>query len=276
MTLKSLLIVDGNSIASRAFFVKKNYFFSLIDKVIVSTNGRWSTFDSMVVTFDDPYTPSWRSEIYPDYKANRTTDLEKRSFIDRLYDTAHNLGLCVIRAPEADDAIAALSVSGIAENMVIYSGDKDMFALVQSNVHLIGFERLPNEFGEKRWEKVIYDTMDVHAQFGSTPQQVMDFKALAGCKSDNIPGVRGIGDVTAKNLLAQFDSLSVIYDNLSEIPKNIRNKLIEYEADARISQRLARMDFSYPVEVNEAQARFAITPEARGMWANEVLSAYPV
>lgn len=264
--LNSLLVVDGNSIASRAFFTGKRFFFSLTDKIITSVNGRWPPFDGMAVVFDDRYASSWRNELYPPYKANRSDNPEKQEFMDKLYLSAVALGLCAIRFPEADDMIASLSVSSVAKEMVIYSGDKDMFALVKENVHLVGFEKINGV-----WEKVIYDLADIHDKFGSTPQQVMDYKAMAGDSSDNIPGVKGIGDKTAKKLLGAYGNLAAIYDNLHELPKNIRQKLEDDEANARLSQKLASLDFSCPVALDETKANWTVTPASRARWATEAL-----
>lgn len=270
--LNSLLIVDGNSIASRAFPIKQNYFFSLIHKIFLAQNGRWPTIDGMVVVFDDPYTDSWRKELYPPYKAQREVDLEKRAFVDKLYDSAVSLALAVMRWPEADDAIASLSVSDVAEHKIIYSGDKDMFALVQEEVHLVGFERIVID-GRSKWEKAIYDLADIKTRFGSTPQQVMDYKALAGDSSDNIPGVEGIGEKTAKKLLGKYHDLAGIYDNLHELSASARDKLTDQEELARISQKLAQMDFNVPLPEFDPQAlAWTASPQGRGAWANVVLS----
>jgi len=269
--INSLLIVDGNSIASRAYHTEKNHFFSMIHKIIIAQNNRWLPLDGLVVTFDDPDATSWRKELYPDYKAHRSQDNGRYEYIARLRQAARSAGICTMMHHEADDIIASLAVSEI-RNMVIFSGDKDMMALVQPHVWLVGFEKLSDAFGMTSYQKVIYDIMDVVDKFGSTPQQVVDYKALAGDTSDNIPGVHGIGDKTAKKLLKQWVTLAGIYTHLDEIEPRTRQKLIDGKEMAVLSQSLAKMDFDVPFEINEGAARYSLTPDARATWATMVLS----
>jgi len=141
---------------------------------------------------------------------------------------------------EADDVMAALSVRFARENADVYiaTEDKDMAQLVSEHIKLYS----------PRQEKVI-DTKDVVEKFGVMPGQITDYIALAGDASDNIPGVKGIGEVGARKLIEEFKSLEGIYQHIDEVsPEKLREKLIVSKQDAFLSKELATLDPQVPLE----------------------------
>ncbi|MCP4547253.1 MAG: hypothetical protein GY835_12410 [bacterium] len=204
----------------------------------------------MAVVFDSgPLT--FRNEIYPDYKANRSeTPADLVQQFEPCFELAQALGLRSVRLPnfEADDVLATLTEKCVAgeRDVLIISGDKDLAQLVTDRVSV-------RDPGRNRR----FTVRTVPKRFGVRPDQMVDYLALTGDASDNIPGVRGVGPKTAAPLLETLDSLDGIFANLErvgELPirgaKSLAAKLEQGRSDAYLSQKLINLRRDLPLELD--------------------------
>lgn len=213
----------------------------------------------------DSREPNFRSKIYAEYKATRDRmpdDL--RSQEPLLYELFASLGIPTIALGgfEADDIIGtfATKFGKDPDNSVyIVSGDKDLYQFVGENV-------------------AVYDTMkrvvarrkEAIEKFGVPPERVVDYLAIVGDASDNIPGIPGFGPKKAEALITQFGSLESIYENLDQITGKARETLENSREVAFLSKTLASIDVNVPVELDLEAAKFAsrpfLTPEAEAFF----------
>jgi DNA polymerase-1 len=192
----------------------------------------------LAVCFDLP-DPTHRHADFADYKGHRDPppdDLIRQfPYIEQLVQA---FGIPTYKRPgyEADDLIGSLATQAVQQGYTvkIITGDRDLFQLIQPGLSVL----LPNNGTSELNE---FHAEQVHAKYGYHPHQVVDYKALAGDSSDNIPGVRGIGDKSAIKLLERWNSLENIYANLAQVEEKFRKKLEEGRADAFLSQKLARI-----------------------------------
>src|SRR5690606_7038680 len=203
-----------------------------------------------VVVFDAPGGAPFREEIYPAYKANRDAQPEDLSAqlpaVRELVD-AYRFPVLEVEGVEADDVIATL-VARLPDDwrVTILSTDKDLMQLVDDRVQLL------DTMKDRR-----YGPAEVEERFGVPPARVLDVRALVGDPSDNIPGVRGIGDKGAAKLIAEWGDLENLLAHADEIPQaRTRNALREQADRARLSKRLAALKHDVPLPVGfEALAR---------------------
>lgn len=193
----------------------------------------------MAVVFDAPG-KTFRDELFEQYKAHRPSMPEDlRAQIQPLHEIIRAMGIPVIvrEGVEADDVIGTLAVNAAASQqpVVISTGDKDMAQLVNEHIMLV------NTMNDTR-----LDPSGVVEKFGVSPDLIVDYLALMGDKSDNIPGVPGVGEKTARGLITGIGSLETIYANLdlvADLPirgaKNLGAKLEQHREDAFLSARLA-------------------------------------
>src|ERR671910_2312202 len=247
-------LIDGYSLLYRAFYALPQ---SIATTSGLPTNALYG-FTSMVLKLLggveevgigvvwDAGKPQFRMEVFPEYKAQRSSMPEELKVqLDHLDQILEAMNIPAIRAEgfEADDVLATLS-RRIPEDvqLKIVTGDQDAMQLVDGKVKVLRTTRGVSETKEYGREEVI-------EEYGVTPEQIPDYKALVGDPSDNIPGVRGIGPKGASNLLQEFGSVAAIYDKLDEISaKGTRQKLEEGRESAFVSLELARMRFDAPVE----------------------------
>lgn len=207
--------------------------------------------DYLVVVFDAGRT--FRDDIYPDYKGTRekmpedlVPQLER---IHQLID-AFNFPCLEVEGYEADDVLGSLAKKGASQGfgVKIITGDRDLLQLVDELIVV----SLP---GRSLSDSRDFFLEDVREQMGVNPGQVVDFKALVGDKSDNIPGVTGIGEKTAVSLLEKYGTLDNIYANLDEISASVRKKLEKGRESAYLSQKLAQIvtDLDIEIDLKEAQ-----------------------
>jgi DNA polymerase-1 len=204
--------------------------------------------DYLAVAFDTGKT--FRDEIYPEYKATRAKmpdDL--RGQIERIRQLvdAFDIPRLEMEGFEADDVLGSAARWGAAQGLgiKIITGDRDLLQLVDARtiVYLAGDDQN-------------YITAeDVMGKLGVRPEQVVDYKAIVGDKSDNIPGVPGVGEKTAEALLAKFNTLDNVYAHLEEIEPRWRNKLEAGKQNAYMSQQLAAIRTDLKVTLNLEQAR---------------------
>ena len=216
------------------------------------------------VAFDESLTTSYRTEIYPEYKANRDPAPEelKRQFA-WARGVAEAMGLKCYGDPryEADDIIGTLSEywRGQGHNVCVITSDKDLAQLVRDGDHWWDFSR-----NQK------LTAQGIREKFGVSPEQIADYLALTGDSVDNIPGVPGVGPKSASALLAHFGDLDAIFTRLAEVEhlsirgaKSLMNKLREHRAAAELARQLTVIHTEVPCALEEPEIRRGETDEAR-------------
>jgi DNA polymerase-1 len=205
----------------------------------------------LMVAFDTGKT--FRDDMFADYKGTREKmpdDLVIQMKRVRQLVDVFNIPRLEIEGYEADDVLGSMAVKSVEAGLgvKIITGDKDLLQLVNERVMV----SLP---GRSLSDGRDFLENDVIEYIGVRPDQIVDFKALVGDKSDNIPGVRGVGEKTAVKLLKEYDTLENIYANLDNITTSIRNKLDKGHDDALMSQTLARIvtDLNIPLDLDKAR-----------------------
>jgi len=250
MSARKLILVDGSGYLYRAFHALPPLsnskgeptgailgVLNMLNKMIKEESP-----DRIAVVFDAPGR-TFRDDLFEQYKAHRPAmpdDL--RSQIQPLYDTVAAMGLALLRVPgvEADDVIGTLAKQGAASGyqVLISTGDKDMAQLVGPNVGLI------NTMSNTR-----LDRAGVKAKFDVFPEQIVDYLALVGDSSDNIPGITGVGPKTAAKWLNQYQTLDELVARAADIGgkvgENLRNELAMLE----LSRKLATIDTELTLDV---------------------------
>jgi DNA polymerase-1 len=207
--------------------------------------------DYLAVVFDTGKT--FRDDLYPDYKATREKMPEDlRAQIERirsLVDT-FNIPRAELEGYEADDVLGSLAKWAVKQGLAvkIITGDKDLLQLVNDRITV----SLP---GRSLGDAKDYFREDVKQALGVWPEQVVDYKAIIGDRSDNIPGVFGVGEKTAVDLLEKYHTLDEIYQHLEEIPGRFQSKLAEGKESAYLSKKLATIVSDLGVEINLEQAK---------------------
>lgn len=250
-----LLVLDGNSILNRAFYgikllTTKNGehtnaiygFLTMMSKILTDTAP-----DGVAIAFDLKQ-PTFRHKKYDGYKANRHgMPNELASQLPIIKELLKALGYKLIECPgfEADDILGTLA--RVCENSnnecIVATGDRDSLQLVSDNVkvRLITTKNV-----------VTYDNEKILEEYGVTPKQLIDIKAIQGDTSDNIPGVKGIGQKGASDLITRFNNLDYIYENLDiiDIKPAMRKKLEEGKDSAYLSRFLGEISREAPINTN--------------------------
>ncbi len=265
-TQPTLILIDGHSLAFRSYYahakgregglrtksgiptsVSYGFLKALLD-VVEAEKPQYIAiaFDVSDKTFRHDQDATYK-EGRPDVPEDFLPDLQN------LQELLAALKLPVLTAPgyEADDIIGTLNRRARAAEfrVKILSGDRDLFQLVDANDSTTVLY-MSTSYGKGIPSLKEFRSEDVKAKLGILPTQVVDFKALCGDTSDNIPGVRGIGEKTAAQLLNEYDSLEAIYDSLEKIKAATRKKLEEGRDSARHSQYLAQIHLDVPLEVD--------------------------
>src|SRR5438132_1007511 len=202
----------------------------------------------------DPPGRTFRHEEFTEYKAKRLApppELIPQFPWSR--EVVASLGIPIVEVPrfEADDVIGTLSRKAEAAGLdvVILTGDLDVLQLVTEHVRVFASRRGITD-------TIVYDLDKVHERYGFEPPQVVDFKALQGDPSDNIPGVPGIGEKTAMTLIRQYGPLENVLDAVPSMPDGrVKRALAEHADQARLSKRTAtiRTDMGIPLELDSAR-----------------------
>src|ERR687897_612352 len=248
-TPRELFLIDGNSLAYRAFFA--------LPESIATSDGRPTNaifgFASMLVKILTDYGPvptvvvwdagmSGRKEISPDYKAQRSSrpDLLKLQWPHlRPLVEAFGYRNISVEGYEADDVIAALTEQAKQRGIrvMVVTGDRDAYQLVDEGVRIMSTSRGVTD-------TKVYDRDGVIERYGIPPELIPDFIGLKGDTTDNIHGVPGIGDKTASDLLQRFGSLEEVLANVENISGAKRKQnLTEHADDARVSKKLATLHY---------------------------------
>lgn len=253
-----LLVIDGNSILNRAFYGVR----MLTTKDGKFTNGIFGFMnillgmleeykpDSVAVAFDVK-SPTFRHEMYDAYKGTRKpAPSELIEQFPTLKELLGYLGFTVVEKPgyEADDILGTLSAAcGKDDFCYIATGDRDSLQLVRDNVNVL---LATTKMGKSTTVK--YDTDKIKEVYGVTPEQLIDIKAIQGDTSDNIPGVAGIGEKGAAELIQKFGSIENIYENLSDldIKPGMKVKLETSKDNAFLSKKLGTICLTAPVDTD--------------------------
>jgi len=254
---QKILLIDGFSILNRAFYALP-LFTNTAGEYTNAVYGFISILmrfhdeekpDFITVAFDLPH-PTFRHERYAQYKATRKSMPEElRAQTPTLKNLLVKMGLCIAEYPgyEADDIIGTLATVAEAQGIspVIVSGDRDLLQLATDTIRI----RLPKTKAGKT-EVENYYADDVLAKYGVSPAAYIDVKALMGDTSDNVPGVPGIGEVTATKIISAYDSLENAIANAADIkPKKASENLTEFAEQARLSRELVTIKTDVPIDL---------------------------
>lgn len=249
--MDKLVLIDGNSLLNRAYYatplfttkdgMPTNGIFGFIKLLLKLLSDKKPTH--LVVAFD-LRAPTFRHKIYADYKAGRKPmpeDLAVQIPVLKELLSLMKIKICEIEGYEADDVIGTLA-KRFKIPTYIYTGDRDSYQLVDNTTSVCYTRKGVSDILELNPENFYEET-------GLTPTQIIDLKALMGDKSDNIPGIPGIGEKTAVQLLVQYESLDGIYEHLDEIKGALNKKLSENKESAYFSRNLATIDTAAPLNV---------------------------
>ncbi|HPH41478.1 MAG TPA: DNA polymerase I [Syntrophorhabdaceae bacterium] len=256
-TTERIFLVDGHSYLYRAFYAtpylsnskgiptNATYaFLSMIKKLL-----KEETPDRLIVVFDSK-TPSFREEICKEYKAQRQPMPDNLSVqIPYVKTILYAMGLPVIEKDgfEADDIIGTLVERLKDKDNAVYivTGDKDMTQLVTKNVLVLD-----------KMKNLLIGENEVIERFGVKPTHIIDYLALCGDASDNIPGAPGIGEKTARELISSFGTIDDIYNNIDHIKKtSVKNRLLDGKKLVLMSKQLATIRLDVPIEINIDELR---------------------
>lgn len=251
---EKLMIIDGNSLIHRAFYALP----LLSTKDGIYTNGVYGfltmlyrikeeyAIDYICVAFDKKG-PTFRHEAFDLYKANRQStpnELSQQFPILKEILSAMNIAQLELDGYEADDIAGTLSKIGEDNGLgiILVTGDKDYLQLASDNTKVLITRKGITELEEFDKEKII-------EEYGITPEQFVDLKGLMGDKSDNIPGVPGIGEKTGIKLLKEFGTMENLYDNIDKVGgKKTKESLIENKNSAVLSKTLGKIIRNAPIE----------------------------
>ena len=254
--MEKFVIIDGNSLINRAFYALPmlkslsnkpcNAIFGFINMLLnVITNEK----PKYLACVFDAGKHTFRNDLYQEYKGKRDKMPEDlASQLPVLKELLQAMGIAVLEKKEieADDIIGSLTRK-FEQNFILVSGDRDLLQLINNNTEV--------------WltQKGISNVLKVNEsvllkEFQLKPYQVIELKSIMGDSSDNIPGVMGIGKVGASKLIQQYDNLDNVYQHLDELPKNLKQKLIDHKDMAYLSKTLATIKLD--VEIDEKLTDF--------------------
>jgi DNA polymerase-1 len=262
--MNRLLIIDGHALAFRAYFAfaASNLKNSITGLPSGAVFGFWRMFFKLIqdekvshiaFTFD-PGTRLERNDLYEAYKAQRKPmpeDLKPQ--IKEIYEMIAALGFPMYKIDgiEADDIIGSLckKFKKDFDQIVILSSDKDLYQVLDTNIHMLRGKRGVSEF-----EHINPDW--VKENIGITKEQVPDYMGLVGDTSDNIPGVKGIGEKGAATLIQEYGDLETIYKNLSKLKnKGLIDKLANDKENAFLSRKLATIVTNLKLEIKKSDLK---------------------
>lgn len=256
--MEKLVLIDGNSLINRAFYAiptLNNGKGEPVNAVFGFTNMLVKAIteykpDYIAVAFD-LHAPTFRHKLYPEYKAGRRKmPDELRSQIPLLKDMLRLMNVKILEKEtfEADDVIGTMS-RRYPVKTVILTGDRDSLQLVNDDVEVYLTKRGLSEILAVTKDNIVEN-------FGFNANQVVDFKALAGDGSDNIPGVPGVGEKTAVDLLQKYSDLDGVYANVEKCTAKLKEKLVQNRALAELSRTLATIDTDVPISCELEECRY--------------------
>ena len=256
--MNKLLLIDGNSIINRAFYGIMG------SKMLMTEDGTYTNAvygflsilfkelddikpEYLVVAFDLK-SPTHRHKMYDKYKANRHGMPEELAMqMPILKETLKAMNVCIIEKEgyEADDILGTLAKWGQKEELevTVLTGDRDSFQLIDKNIKV----RIPRtKMGKTETED--YTVEKIEEEYGLEPLDLIEVKGLMGDTSDNIPGVPGVGEKTALNLIKQYKSIDEVYNHIDEQKGKLKEKLSENKDLAYLSRTLGTIDINAPIE----------------------------
>ena len=268
-----LVVLDAMSLIHRAYHAVPRHFATSTGEPTNAVFGFANILlrivdelspDHAAAAFDLPG-PTFRDELYEPYKAHRDApDDALVAQFGRIRELVEVLGIPIyeLESYEADDMLGTLARQAEAEGFDVWlvTGDRDALQLVTPHVRVLSSN-------PRTGQPLIYDEAAIEKRWGIKPGQVVDFKGLQGDSSDNIPGVRGVGEKTASNLLASYADIDDIYAHLDDIRPAIRRRLEGQEEVAHLSRRLATIVCDAPVEFDAERTRLwqADVPALHGL-----------
>ncbi|HVL33912.1 MAG TPA: DNA polymerase I [Actinomycetota bacterium] len=269
----SLLLLDGHSLAYRAFFALPTSIQTTAGQITNAVYGFTSMLvkllgeqktDRVAVAFDVG-APTIRLAEFTEYKANRSeTPGEFRGQVELIREILDVLAVPTLGVPdhEADDVIATLARRAVREgfDVICVTADRDYLQLVQPGIRVLFNRKGVSDY-------TLYDEAAVHERFGLPPEKLVDYAALRGDPSDNLPGVPGVGEKTASQLIAQFGSVEAMFEHLDELPKRVqklRPALEEAREQILRNKRLARLVDDLELDFDPAGLRM-------GEWNEEAI-----
>lgn len=255
MGKEKLLLLDGNSLAYRAFFalpllsndsgIHTNAvygFTTMLQKILAEEQPT-----KMLVAFDAGKT-TFRHATFEEYKGGRQKTppelSEQFPYLQKLID-AYRIPRYELEMYEADDIIGTLARQAEQEgiDVIIVSGDKDLTQLATEKVKVYITRKGMTDIEA-------YTPEHIQEKYGLSPKQIIDMKGLMGDASDNIPGVPGVGEKTAIKLLKEYGTVENLYENIDDMKKSkMKEKLIENEEQAKMSKQLATIQTDAPIEI---------------------------
>lgn len=259
--MKQLILIDGNSLLFRAYFAMR----PMVTSEGIHTQGIYA-FINMLNKIINEYSPDYiavafdkkgktfRHEKYDAYKAGRQkTPIELLTEIPLLHEVlrAMNVAILELDRYEADDIIGTVASKAQNNGMktLIISGDKDELQLVDKNTNVLINKRGMSEFE-------IYDIDKMQERYSLTPKQFIDLKGLMGDKSDNIPGIAGIGEKKGIDLLQEYGSLENVIENADKIKGKMGENIRDSIDIARMSKWLATIDTDAPLDIDFEKLRY--------------------
>lgn len=256
--MNKLLLIDGNSIINRAFYGIMG------SKMLMTEDGTYTNAvygflsilfkelddikpEYLAVAFDLK-APTHRHKMYDKYKANRHGMPEELAMqMPILKETLKAMNVCIIEKEgyEADDILGTLAKWGQKEDLevTVLTGDRDSFQLIDKNIKV----RIPRtKMGKTETED--YTVEKIEEEYGLEPLDLIEVKGLMGDTSDNIPGVPGVGEKTALNLIKQYKSIDEVYNHIDEQKGKLKEKLSENKDLAYLSRTLGTIDINAPIE----------------------------
>lgn len=267
--MNRFMLIDGNSIINRAYFGQGTS--GQLTSPDGTPTGAVYTFLTMLLRYMDEYDPThmavcfdrpeptFRHEKYTEYKANRTgmdDDLAVQMPILKSCLEAMNIFSYEKISYEADDLIGTMAKKFSNQSHVyILSGDRDDFQLLTDKVSQI--------YPQSRGQTTLFTPESLEEKYQLRPDQVVDFKALMGDSSDNIPGVKGVGEKTALKLLLEFDTLDNLYQNTDKLKGAVKKRIEEGKDLAYLSQELAKIDCDVPLDFDFEQLEIQAWDKSR-------------
>ena len=261
---KTIYLIDGSAVAYRSYFAMEKSgltnsegmptgaCYAFVNSLFSLLNSQKP--DYITIFFDGPE-KTFRHEMYQDYKANRSDtpdDLIEQFPI--MHQISKYMNIPVIMTPgyEADDGMGTLAKKAEKEGLEVYivTADKDLMQMLNENIHMF-------KLGRGRVQDTIFTAEDVIEKYGIRAKQIPDYLGMLGDKSDNIPGINGVGKAKAAPLLQQFNNMEEIFENLDKIPnKRIADLLESGKEDGLFSKKLATILTDIPLDIKINDLKF--------------------
>ncbi len=259
--MKKLYLIDGHALIFRSYY-------AFLRRPMINSKGEDTSIlfgftktltdliirerpTHLAVAFDPP-AKTFRHDLYPEYKANRAETPELiKSALNPLIELVESMSIPVIMKPgyEADDVIGTIAKRAEKEGFTVFmlTPDKDYGQLVSKQI----FQCKP---GKNGGDNIIIGPDEIKAEYGiDNPEKIIDILAIWGDASDNVPGVRGVGEVGSKKLINKYGSLEGIYNNLSELPLKQQEAFKEAESHIALSKKLVTIETEVEIDYSEEE-----------------------